>query len=335
MSEHETPVPRPGSAQVATPDAAGPRYAVVSTVKDEAEYIASVAESLIAQSIPPAEWVVVDDGSTDETTAIVAGYAARHPWIRVVQLGQLDGWNRCGRITRAFVRAYQSVQGEYGFIANVDGDVSLSPEYMERLLRHFGSDSSLGIASGTFAECIGGKWKVHRMPDGHAVNAARMYRSECLRATFDMAAEAGLFDGLSTADKLSAPGQAGANVSWDSVDYVYAEAAGWTTRCFDELVILHHRPEGGRHHLLRGRFEQGLAAHALGYHPVYALGRAVRSVGDYPYGAGAVSWLAGYVRGVLDPACSVVDETTKRLVRERQASTIRRFAAGDHRGDVK
>jgi len=41
-------------------------------------------DSVVAQSVRPAEWVIVDDGSTDDTPRILAEYAARHDWIRIV-----------------------------------------------------------------------------------------------------------------------------------------------------------------------------------------------------------------------------------------------------------
>lgn len=42
-------------------------------------------DSVIAQDLRPALWVIVDDGSTDATPEILADYAAKHDWIRVVQ----------------------------------------------------------------------------------------------------------------------------------------------------------------------------------------------------------------------------------------------------------
>lgn len=52
-------------------------YAVVIPAWNAAETIAEAIDSLLSQSVPPAEVVVVDDGSTDATAATVATYGER------------------------------------------------------------------------------------------------------------------------------------------------------------------------------------------------------------------------------------------------------------------
>ena len=61
------------------------RYLLISPCRDDARYLRRTLDSVAAQSVPPALWVVVDDGSTDETPAILADYARRLPYLRVVR----------------------------------------------------------------------------------------------------------------------------------------------------------------------------------------------------------------------------------------------------------
>ena len=61
------------------------RYLLISPCRDEAQYLRRTLDSVAAQSVRPALWVVVDDGSTDETPAILQDYVTRLPYLRVVQ----------------------------------------------------------------------------------------------------------------------------------------------------------------------------------------------------------------------------------------------------------
>src|SRR4051812_32799183 len=61
------------------------RYLLVSPCRDEAQYLRRTLDSVAAQSVPPSLWIVVDDGSSDETPAILQEYAQRLPYLRVVR----------------------------------------------------------------------------------------------------------------------------------------------------------------------------------------------------------------------------------------------------------
>ena len=61
------------------------RYLLISPCRDEAQYLRRTLDSVAAQSVPPVLWVVVDDGSTDATAAILQEYAGRLPYLRIVR----------------------------------------------------------------------------------------------------------------------------------------------------------------------------------------------------------------------------------------------------------
>ena len=57
----------------------GRRYALVTPCRNEADTLRTTLDTTIAQTVPPAKWVIVDDGSSDDTPKILAQYAAKHP----------------------------------------------------------------------------------------------------------------------------------------------------------------------------------------------------------------------------------------------------------------
>src|SRR5882762_11756644 len=78
------------------------RYLLISPCRDEARYLRRTLDSVAAQSVPPALWVVIDDGSTDETPAILEEYARRLPYLRVVRRTDRGGRQVGAGVIEAF-----------------------------------------------------------------------------------------------------------------------------------------------------------------------------------------------------------------------------------------
>jgi glycosyltransferase involved in cell wall biosynthesis len=95
------------------PDA---RVSVVIPTRDVARYLGEAIDSVLGQSRPPDELVVVDDGSLDETSAVLAGYGERITAIRQSRLGNASAVNR----------GIASVGGDY--VAFLDADDLWTPE---------------------------------------------------------------------------------------------------------------------------------------------------------------------------------------------------------------
>ena len=57
------------------------QYVVVTPARNEQENIAHTIRSMVAQTRRPLRWVIVDDGSTDQTRRIIDEAAREHSWI--------------------------------------------------------------------------------------------------------------------------------------------------------------------------------------------------------------------------------------------------------------
>src|SRR5207249_1421937 len=60
------------------------RYVLISPCRDESQYMRQTLDSVIAQSIRPAKWIIVNDGSSDKTPQILVEYQEKHDWIDVL-----------------------------------------------------------------------------------------------------------------------------------------------------------------------------------------------------------------------------------------------------------
>lgn len=94
-----------------------PLVSVVMPVFDAQLYLGEAIDSVMAQSYPHFELLLVDDGSTDGSAELAAAYAARHPE-RVRCLAHPGGANRGVSASRA--RGIDEARGE--LVAFLDAD---------------------------------------------------------------------------------------------------------------------------------------------------------------------------------------------------------------------
>ena len=93
-------------------------YVVITAARNEAEFIELTIRSVVAQTVRPVRWVVVSDGSTDDTDEIVRRYAAVHPWITLLRMPERRERHFAGK-AHAFNTAREHLNDlEYGAIVN-------------------------------------------------------------------------------------------------------------------------------------------------------------------------------------------------------------------------
>ena len=275
--------------------AEAPHYIVVSPVKDEQAAIEHTLESMIAQTVKPREWIVVDDGSTDSSAAIVRRYASRHSFIRLISNDRGAPRQPGSAVVRAFNRGLQSVQStDYDFIVKLDGDLTLPSDYFERIFDRFATDDRLGIASGIYLERDrGGAWRPVSMPWYHTFGASKVVRRQCFEQI----------------------GGFVASIGWDTVDEIKAMSLGWKTVHFPELQALHHKPEGSGIGVLRTSRMHGEIYYVSGGDPWLFVLKVIRRLWQRPRPLNALSLLVGYIGAVARGEPKLVTTGEMRLYR--------------------
>src|ERR1700674_135582 len=153
------------------------RYAIITPVRDEEKYVAATIESVSRQVIRPAEWVIVDDGSTDRTGDIIDQYAAQFPWIRAVHRSNRRFRKSGGGVVEAFYDGYNSLRSDdWEFIVKLDGDLTFSPNYFEKCFAHFRNEPRLGIGGGEIYHHLAGNLTLEANPRFHVRGATKIYR---------------------------------------------------------------------------------------------------------------------------------------------------------------
>lgn len=114
---------------------------VIATVYNEGDAIHRLMQSLIDQTRPPDEVVIVDGGSTDNTVAHLHQYADRLPLRVIVREGAniSEGRNHAAAVARGDV------------LAITDAGVTLPHDWLAELVAPFETDTPPDVVSGFFA----------------------------------------------------------------------------------------------------------------------------------------------------------------------------------------
>lgn len=281
---------------------AGRRYLLVSPCRDEAAYIRRTLDTVAAQSVPPARWIVVDDGSTDATPEILAEYAARLPYLQVVRRTDRGGRSVGPGVIEAFYAGLEGVDLDaFDYLCKLDVDLELPPRYFELLVQRMEREPRLGTSSGK-------PWFVHPQTgalvpevcgDEMSVGMTKFYRVRCFR-------EIGGFV---------------RQVMWDGIDCHRARMLGWLAESVDdpELRFVHLRPMGSSQQgIWTGRVRSGFGQWFMGTSPTYFVAAALSRLPKHPVGTGTVAMLWGYLKAAATGAPRYEDLAFRRFLRRYQ-----------------
>ena len=91
----------------------GSRYVLISPCRNESRFKRRTIESVLAQSLLPTEWIIVDDGSTDTSSMILAEYASKHDWIRVITRPDRGTRSVGPGVIDAFYSGYEAIASRH------------------------------------------------------------------------------------------------------------------------------------------------------------------------------------------------------------------------------
>jgi poly-beta-1,6-N-acetyl-D-glucosamine synthase len=284
------------------------KYVIITPVHNEESFIRSTLDSVVAQTVKPGQWIIVDDGSVDNTTSVIQEYAQRYAWIKQVTLPVQGNREVGARVVRVFYEGYRFIEAEYDFIVKLDGDLSFDPDYFERLLDKFAEEPQLGIAGGVLYIPGEDQWRLEKVPVDHVRGATKVYRKAC-------------FEEIGGLPRTN---------GWDGIDEWRAQMKGWKTRSYDELVVHHLRPTGASSGRWGGGVKAGEYAYFMGYPWLVILARSLyRDLTARPPFVMGTALFWGYVKSWLARKPQLDDAEVIAYMRRKQMRRIIFFWRAD------
>lgn len=320
-------------------------YIVITPVRNEESRFPQTIASMVAQTVRPSLWVIVNDGSTDATGELADQAARQHPWIRVVHRPDRGFRKQGGGVIEAFYDGYALLCDS---LSVVSSPVVSAPSTVHRPpSSDSASESQLSTFSVSAFKKSSAHWSFLVKLDGD-LTFAPDYFAQCF-ARFARDEKLGIGGGTICEDNhgtlsveckedpafhvrgatkiyrracweamgglLKAPG-------WDTLDELKANMLGWRTCSFPEIPVVQLKPTGSADGAWRNWFKNGRANYITGYHPLFMLTKCVKRVFRAPVGVGALGLFCGFTSGYLQRVPQVADPELIRYLRQQQLNRL-------------
>jgi len=300
----------------------GRRYCLITPARDEQDYARITIEAVLRQTIPPALWVIVDDGSSDQTPQIVAEYAARVPWIRLVRRPDRGQRLLGSGVIDAFYDGYATINpDDFDYLCKFDLDLDIPPRYFESIIERMESDPRIGTCSGKpyfrkqhhttatqraqFPIATKKGFVSEKCGDENSVGMIKFYRTKCFK-------QIGGFVRM---------------LMWDGIDCHRCRINGWVAQSWDEEEIRfeHLRPMGTSHkNWWTGRVRHGVGQYYMGTGPLYMLASGLYRMTRPPLFLGGLAMMWGYLRSWITQHPRYDDPEFRQFLRSYQRACLLR-----------
>jgi glycosyltransferase involved in cell wall biosynthesis len=287
------------------------RLVVAIVFLNEERYLPRMLTSIAAQTRAPDRLLLVDDGSDDRSGAIAAGFAAEHPYARVLtrpaRARAADRLAAAAELT-AFQWAVDALDEPFDVIAKMDGDLELPARFFEAIESAFEADPTLGITGAPLDVPGAVEAQPERSASWHVRGATKFYRRACWEQVAPLPEILG----------------------WDTIDEARARIHGWDVRQIDVPGgrALHLRVTGTYDGAIRGFRRRGVAAWAYGADPLNVLASGALRMRDRPRVRGGLAYLAGWSGAALRREPRAEPQVLRHVRREQRARLARALRGG-------
>ncbi len=238
-----------------SPEKRVPNYIAITIAYNEEKHIRNTIESVLNQTIKPRFYIVVDDGSTDQTPFIVSEYPVYYMRVDEPKF-YLGSMNMHRALVRGIKKATDLVP-DWDFLFKIDADSVIPENYFQVLHGKMKDTPRLGICSGLMRG--GNIWK------GRASDGAKLYKREC-------------WDMIGGLDRT---------IHWDTHAIVKAYWKGWAVRAFRN-VTYDERRTSERENLYEW-YITGITRYYLGFPLVHTIGAAALYCKKKPFFIGSLT----------------------------------------------
>lgn len=289
------------------------RYVLVTPARNEERTIAQTLQSVASQTRLPEEWVIVDDGSTDQTCEIIESFVHRAPYLRLVRTS-VTGPRDFASAVRATEKGYASLQTtEYEFIGLLDADVRFQPDYFKDLIVGLRSSPELGLTGGLVEDIDARNARGSMQNMREVAGAVQFFRRQC-------------FESLGGLCAIPEGG-------WDAITCARVRMNGYRTETRSDLVVEHLKLRNAAFgSVFRRHWQLGLRDYVLGASPIFESFKCLVRLKEPPLFVSGGCRMLGYLQAALTRRERRIPPDVAKFIRVEQYHRLLKLALPFYKG---
>lgn len=279
------------------------KVVIITPFLNEEAVIDHLIKSMISQEVQPTRWVLVDDGSKDNSVNIINGYTKDYDWISLVKLDHKSQKRSIGaKIINAFNKGLETISvDDYDVIMKIDADLILPKNYISEITHQFTKNEKIGLCGGVCGLVEAGEVKLESKTNlDHVRGALKAYRKECFKD----------INGLVN------------RMGWDSVDEYKTRHVGWEVKVLPDLMVSHLKETNIKTGHAKASFKNGIMLYTIRFDVPLLMTNVLKRLLWKPYIIQGLAIFWGYCYALLSQEERIVDKKLGKFIREYRYKKI-------------
>ncbi len=276
---------------------------IITPACNEEEHLSKLIDSMLEQSFLPVEWIIVDDGSIDNTSNVIQKAAIKYSWISYLRKEKTGSRSPGKSVIDTFYFGLNNKKIiNYDIIMKLDADLVLPSHYLESIKNQFNNNVKIGVCGGVCAVQLGNDYVVEKETntDDHIRGAIKAYRREC-------------FEDIGGLVKA---------MGWDTVDEHTARYHGWLVSVIPKLIVRHQRATHQEYGFVKAAFRNGGMLYSIRMDVLLLFTNCIKKICKKPYFILGLAMFCGYIVSFFRREEKIVNQDLGKFIRKYRYSKI-------------
>ena len=275
---------------------------VITPACNEEGNLPDLIQSMSKQSLLPDEWIIVDDGSIDNTSNVILNASNTYSWLKYLRKPKNNLRSPGKSVMETFYFGLENnTCQDYDLVMKLDADLILPTNYIDKIVHEFKTTPNLGICGGVCVIDVNGNYVLEKQTNSdHIRGALKTYNKHCFVDIGGLLKKMG----------------------WDTVDEHHARYRGWKILVKSDLKVIHKRETNKEYGVIKAATRNGQMLYSIRMDIFLLLGNCFKLFFKPPYFLLSCAMFGGYIVAFFNRNEKIVSKDLGRFIRKYRYKKI-------------